>query len=96
MAPSGKLLAVAGSGGVQIFHFNGAAPLTPEGGLLTTHFIESTYWDNANHLYGLSADGLLFVFTVTPTNMSQAPGSPYTIPLTTRQFIVQPRTKLVP
>ncbi len=96
MSPSGKLLAVAGSGGVQIFHFNGAAPLTPEGGLLTTHFIETTYWDNADHLYGISPDGLLYVFTVTPTTMSEAPGSPYGVPSTPRGSSVQPKTKLIP
>jgi hypothetical protein len=37
-------------------------------------------WDSANHLYALSADGLLFVYTVTPTSITEAPGSPYSIP----------------
>ncbi|HEY3618048.1 MAG TPA: hypothetical protein VGK96_14655, partial [Candidatus Sulfotelmatobacter sp.] len=29
MSPSGELLAVAGTGGLQVFHFNGASPITP-------------------------------------------------------------------
>lgn len=28
MAPSGKLLAVSGTTGLQVFHFNGASPIT--------------------------------------------------------------------
>jgi hypothetical protein len=35
-------------------------------------------WDNDNHLYAISKSaGKLFVFTITPTSVSQAPGSPY-------------------
>jgi hypothetical protein len=81
MSPSGKLLAVAGSGGLQVFHFNGANPATPYTGLLTTDAIQQVFWDNSNHLYALSPQaGELFVFTVTPWSYSQASGSPYSIP----------------
>jgi hypothetical protein len=80
MSPSGKLLAVAGNGGVQVFHFNGANPITHYTGLLSTDQVDQLFWDNDNHLYALSqAAGKLFVFTVTPTKYGQAPGSPYTI-----------------
>ncbi len=85
MSPSGKLLAVAGSdgaygGGLQILYFNGSEPITPYTGLLTKDQISDVYWDNANHLYAVSYySNKLFVFTVTPTSVSQAPGSPYTI-----------------
>ena len=53
MSPSGKLLAVGGSdgrgeGGLQIFHFNGAQPITRYTGLLTNAEIDQFYWDNAN------------------------------------------------
>jgi hypothetical protein len=34
-SPSGKLVAVGGTAGLQIFHFNGANPLTRATGLLT-------------------------------------------------------------
>ena len=97
MSPSGKLLAVGGSngsggGGLQIFHFNGAQPITRYTGLLTNAEIDQFYWDNANHLYAISSHpGKLFVFTVTPTSVSQAPGSPYTIAIP-NAVIVQPKT----
>jgi len=79
-SPSGKLLAVAGIGGLQVFHFNGAAPITRYTGMLTTDTISEVFWDNSNHLYGLSPSaGKLYVFTVTPTSVKQAPGSPYAI-----------------
>lgn len=80
MAPSGKLLAVAGSGGLQVFHFNGPSPITHYTGLLTTSEVDQIFWDNANHLYAIgSKANKLWVFTVTPTGFSQAPGSPYTV-----------------
>lgn len=81
MSPSGKLLAVSGTAGLQIFHFNGGKPITHYTGLLTKVEVDQVYWDNDNHLYATSYPGdSLFVFTVTPTSIRQAPGSPYTIP----------------
>jgi hypothetical protein len=80
MAPSGKLLAVGGIGGLQIFHFNGASPITKYTGLLTTSTIDKVYWDNSNHLYAISGSaGKLYVFTITPTSYSQASGSPHSV-----------------
>ena len=92
MSPSGKLLAVGGSDGLQIFHFNGSAPITHYTALLTKNDIEQMFWDNKNHLYAISTfTNKLYVFTVTPTSVTEAPGSPYTIssPLS---IIVQPKT----
>lgn len=95
MAPSGKLLAVAGEQGLQVFHFNGAAPITHFTGRLTTDPINEMFWDNDNHLYAItgvfgSSVNRLYVFTVTPTAVHEAPGSPYTI--NQPQYIaVQPR-----
>jgi hypothetical protein len=91
MAPSGKqLLAVGGSTGLQVFHFNGASPITHDTGLLTSSYIDEIRWDNANHLYAISQTAKkLWVFTVTPTGVSQAPGSPHTIN-TPLGVIVQP------
>jgi len=91
MAPSGKLLAVSGSGGLAVFHFNGANPITKFTGQLTKTPINQCFWDNANHLYAISVSaGKLFVFTVTTTSFSQAVGSPY--PITSpRNIIVQPK-----
>lgn len=92
MAPSGKLLAVGGTTGLQVFHFNGASPITHYTSLLTKDSIDQLFWDNANHLYAISrAAGKLYVFTVTPTSVSQAPGSPHTI-TKPQNIIVLPKT----
>jgi hypothetical protein len=89
MSPSGKLLAAAGGNpvsiiigppGLQVFHFNGANPITPFGKVLTTAPVDQIHWDKSNHLYALSSStGQLFVYTITPTSIAQAPGSPYKI-----------------
>jgi hypothetical protein len=92
MAPSGKLLAVGGTAGLQVFHFNGSNPIRHYTGLLTTDEICQFFWDNNSHLYAISSkSGKLFVFTVTPTSVSQAPGSPYTISQPAN-IIVLPKT----
>jgi hypothetical protein len=88
MSPSGKLLAVAGQEGLQVFHFNGANPVTHYTGLLTKEPISQMFWDNDNHLYAISNTELL-VFTITPTTHQKAQGSPYAIP-GAQDIIVQP------
>jgi hypothetical protein len=89
MSPSGKLLAVAGSAGLQLFHFNGASPITKYTGLLVSGPVTMAYWDNANHLYVLGASKL-YVFNATPTSVTQAAGSPYTVK-NPSALIVQPK-----
>jgi outer membrane protein assembly factor BamB len=80
MSPSGKLLAVAGQEGLQIFHFNGADPITKYTGLLTTDPVAQMFWDNSNHLYAISpTTGKLRVYTITPTSFEEPAGSPYDI-----------------
>jgi hypothetical protein len=80
ISPSGKLLAVGGYNGLQVFHFNGASPVTPFTGLLTTARIDQIFWDNNNHLYAISTSAnKLFVYGVTPNWHGVASGSPYTI-----------------
>jgi hypothetical protein len=54
MAPSGKLLAVGGSNGLEVYHFNGASPITSYSKVLTPSNIDILHWDNNNHLYALS------------------------------------------
>jgi len=80
MSPSGKLLAVAGTG-LQVFHFNGAAPITKYSAvLLPAVQIDQLAWDNNNHLFALSYEtGELYVYTVTPTSISEVSGSPYSV-----------------
>ena len=82
MSPSGKLLAVGGSG-LELFHFNGGNPITKYKLLLSGDGIAQILWDNDNHMYALGNDskgGKVWVYTVTPTSVTEAPGSPYSIP----------------
>jgi hypothetical protein len=96
VSPSGKLLAVAGQGGLQFFHFNGANPPTAYTPLLTTDDISQMFWDNANHLFAISQQaGTLHVFNVTPTGYSEAAGSPYTVSQP-GSIAVQARTLILP
>ena len=90
MSPSGNLLAVSGSAGLQVFHFNGGNPITHFSGLIIKGEVGQMFWDNANHLYAISADKL-YVFTITPTSLRQAPGSPYAIE-SPSALIVLPKT----
>jgi hypothetical protein len=86
MSPSGKLLALAGATGLEVYHFNGASPMTTDK-VLTTVPIDHIKWDNNNHLYALSdaatmfenSKSELFVYTVTPTSITQVSGSPFHI-----------------
>jgi hypothetical protein len=82
VSPGNKFLAVSGyGGGFQIFHFNGSDPITKYSGVLQSgvQFFQQFGWDKANHLYALGG-GKLFVYTVTSSEIKQAPGSPYSIP----------------
>lgn len=77
-SPAGNLLAVGGDAGLQVFFFNGSNPITAYTGFLAQHNISQVFWDNHNHLYGISSSsGRLYVFTVTTTGYKQAPGSPH-------------------
>jgi hypothetical protein len=80
MSPSGKLLALAGTG-LEIFHFNGASPITEFGSaLLPGISINQLAWDNNNHLYALSyGTNKLYVYTVTTTSIKEVAGSPFTV-----------------
>lgn len=97
MSPDGKYLAVGGSSGLQIFHFNGANPITKFTGLLTSSPISQIFWDNSGHVYALNqtytsspSKGKLFVYTVTSKGVTQAPGSPHAI-TNAQELIVLPK-----
>jgi hypothetical protein len=78
MAPSGKLLAVAGPNGLQLFHFNPAGQATAFTGLIARSPITMMYWDSSNHLYAISnADSDIHAFTVTSTGAEEVRGSPW-------------------
>ena len=97
-SPSGALLAVAGTGGLQVFHFNGANSITTFTNVLTTDSIARVVWDNSGHLYaitwtasGSTAPGKLHVFTVSDTAASEAPGSPYTVTTPVDVAVLSPK-----
>lgn len=81
ISPSGKLLAISlGSGGFQVFHFNGSYPITKFTGV--RHSSETFLqfgWDQANHLYALSTTNL-HVYSATSSGVTEVAGSPYSIP----------------
>jgi hypothetical protein len=88
MSPSGKLLAIGGEYGLEIYHFNGTKPITPFHTLLSTteNVNNSTVlalgWDNDNHLYAFAQAGLsdttyMRVYTATPDEVEEAKGSPF-------------------
>ncbi len=93
ISPAGDLLAVAGNdcpwcqisvnlggSGLQLFHFNGADPITTFTDALTTDPIDQEEWDTNNHLFAVSnSANKLYVFNATATGVTAAPGSPYTI-----------------
>ena len=92
MSPNGKFLAVGGNAGIQIFHFNGANPITKFTARLTSSPIDQIFWDNANHVYAISSQaGKLFVWTVTSTGVTRAPGSPHAI-TNLQNLIVLPKS----
>jgi len=82
-SPSGKLYVLYADsggndegqevpGGIEIYNFNGAAPLTLYKKLLTGTSIDQVAWDSTNHMYAISKSAnMLYVFTVTPTSVTE-------------------------
>jgi hypothetical protein len=76
-SPSGNLFVLYavdefGGGGIEIYKFNGAAPLTLYKTLLSGTPIDQVAWDSSNHLYAISTHtNKLYVFTVTPTSVTE-------------------------
>ena len=89
MSSSGLLLAVGGDAssyapttqsGLELFHFNGANPLTKYKVVFRGTPIDYVKWDKSNHLYAASSSAhKLYVYTVAPTSVTAAPGSPYSL-----------------
>jgi hypothetical protein len=78
ISPSGSLLAVAGSYGFELFHFNGGNPITKIAGLVASDPVTELGWDKAGHLYVLT-QSKLYVYTATTSGVTEATGSPYTL-----------------
>jgi hypothetical protein len=89
-SPSGKLLALSGQRGIQIFHFNGTDAVTPYTGVLVNTPVYEFRWDNYNHLVAFEEDtNRLHIFNVTPTSVTEAPGSPYSLPVSQARLTIQ-------
>jgi hypothetical protein len=89
-SPSGKLLAVAGQNGMQFLHFDGVNTVTPYTGVLINAPVFEFRWDNYNHVFAFEGPtGKLHILTVTPTSVTEAPGSPYTLPVNQARLTVQ-------
>jgi hypothetical protein len=50
-SPAGKLLALGGTSGLQVFYFNGSNPITPYTGRLAWRSTYDVAWDQHDHLY---------------------------------------------
>lgn len=76
--PSGKYLAVAGTGGIAVYQFNASHKLVKLGSTLdkSVAFLD-TRWDNHGHLYAISSKAL-YVFTVSGGKFT-ATGSAHSI-----------------
>jgi hypothetical protein len=78
-SPSGNLFVAYGTSGgsngkgaIEIYKFNGAAPLTLWKTLLDGTPINQVGWDGANHMYAISTtENKLYVFTVTSTSVTE-------------------------
>lgn len=91
ISPSGKILAVAGSGGLQLFQMNGTNAITQLTGLLTTTPLDQIFWDSGNHIYAISRSiGKLYIYNLSSTGVSQSPGSPHVL-AGIKNLIVVPR-----
>lgn len=90
VSPDGTLIAMAGANnGIQLYNFNGSDPITTLGNTISTDTIATISWDSQNHLYALSKSQKLYVFNVTATGSTAAPGSPHSVP-NAYSLLVQP------
>jgi hypothetical protein len=96
LSPTGKLLAVGGNG-FQVFHFNGGEPITSFTAVHKPDYLLTGFaWDSHNHLYAIGVNPItavtqLLVYTVTPTSITEVPGSPYTIPYASSVIVLPPK-----
>jgi hypothetical protein len=69
--PTGKLLAAGGNSGLQLFHFNGASPITSYSGVLQSgNFVRALCWDKSGQLFVLQGESV-DIYNVTPTSYTK-------------------------
>lgn len=77
--PSGEYLAVAASGGIQIYQLQSSGILAPIGSVQQPSVgFSNLAWDKSNHLYATSSIGL-YIFNSSAGILTLAPGSPLAI-----------------
>lgn len=75
-SPNGQMLALyaangvgSATSGIELYNFNGSAPLTRYESLLSGTPIDQVQWDTSNHLYAISkAKNMVYVFAVTTSS----------------------------
>jgi hypothetical protein len=88
-SPDGKMIAFyADNGasnvasGIEIYNFNGAAPLTLYQKVLTGTPIEQVAWDTSGHLYAISkVENHMYVFNVSSSSVTVDPSVAITAPV---------------
>jgi hypothetical protein len=91
--PTGKYLAVPIEPGVQLYHFNGSAPMTIFGGVTgVSGFVSGMSWDSDQHLYVLNGASLkMHVYKLVKTGLEELSGSGTVLTQEQGSFVV--RTK---
>jgi hypothetical protein len=69
--PTGKILAVGGEGSFQLYHFNGANPITAYSGVINTNdLIRTIAWDKTSHMY-LLTDHSVDIYNISTTSYTE-------------------------
>jgi hypothetical protein len=81
-SPSGDLFVAYSGMTIEIYIFNGAAPLVLRQRLMAGQGIDQVAWDSSDHLYAISNSGdTVYVYTITPASVTQTSsisiGSPF-------------------
>lgn len=88
ISPGNNMVVIGGPAGFQIFHYNPTTSITHYSSVLQPkNAFEEFGWDNSNHLYALSKDGLR-VYNITTKSYSESPGSPVAIGGATSEIVV--------
>jgi hypothetical protein len=78
--PTGKILAVGGQGGFQLYHFNGANPITTYSGVIKTYdLIRTIAWDKSSHMY-LLTDHSVDIYNISTTSYTELKPWEFTAP----------------
>lgn len=78
--PTGKILAVGGEGSFQLYHFNGANPITAYSGMINTNdLIRTIGWDKSSHMY-LLTDHSVDIYNISTTSYTELKPWEFTAP----------------